>query len=287
MPDDPGWNSLNRRRFIAAAIGTGLQQQVEAAGQTNPLPSVRPPPPTVGLSAPPAGAGCSGTLSAYTGPKTITTAGTLIENKSIAGTVIVRANNVGFKNCKFAGFSGWGIDAENSSRLWVDHCTMIGDGGNSCILTGGDWKVTNSDLTGMDNGIMCQEGTGLAKGNYLHGLGGSADAHVDGIQLAGGQNGVIIRGNWIEAWDTSCVFIKCDWGPIKNVVVENNTLKNTSGKKTAATVYSYSVGTKLATDIHFRNNRMEKGNWFYLATDNSTPEFTGNVDFVTGAAIKG
>ena len=191
------------------------------------------------------------------------------------------------KNCSFTSFSGWGIDAEGSSGLWVDHCTMVGDGGNSCIRTGANWKVTNCNLSKMDNGIMVQGGIGLAEGNYIHSLGTTADAHVDGIQWAGSQNGVIIRGNWIEAWDTSCVFIKCDWGPITNVVVEGNTLKNTYGRKTAATVYSYSVGTKLATDIHFRNNRMEKGNWFYLATDNSTPEFTGNVDFVTGAPISG
>lgn len=132
---------------------------------------------------------------------------------------------------------------------------------------------------------MVQGDNWLCEGNYIHDLGGSSTAHVDGIQIAGTSKNGIVRGNWIESWDTSVIFVKCDFGPVDGIIVEGNTLKNAPGKLTAQTCYSYSVGTAKATNITIRNNRMEKGQWGYLAIQDSNPTFTGNVDFVTGKPI--
>jgi hypothetical protein len=241
---------------------------------------------TVGLSTPPVNVGCSGTLTLYAGPTTITGSGTILKDKLIKSSIRVQANNVQFVNCRIEFNDWWGINAEGYSGLLVDHCTMVGTmRNNSCILTGTNWRVTNSDLSRMENGIMVQGDNWLVEGNYIHDLGGDSTAHVDGIQIAGASKGGSIRNNWIESWDTSVLFIKCDFGPVDGILIEGNTLKNASGKLTAQTIYSYSVGTVKATNITIRNNRMQKGNWGYLALQDSTPVFTGNIDFDTGKAI--
>jgi hypothetical protein len=251
-----------------------------------PAPTPTPTPTTVGLASPPAGAGSSGTLTLYGGPTTITGSGTVLKDKLIKSPIRVQANNVQFINCRIEFNDYWGINAEGYSGLVVDHCTMVGAmRNNSCILTGTGWRVTNSDLSRMENGIMVQGDNWLCEGNYIHDLGGASTAHVDGIQIAGASKNGIVRGNWIESWDTSVIFVKCDFGPVDGVVVEGNTLKNAAGKSTAQTTYCYSVGTAKATNVAFKNNRMQKGTWGYLALQDSTPVFTGNVDYDTGKPI--
>jgi hypothetical protein len=249
-------------------------------------PPTSTPSTTVGLASPPVGVGCSGMVTAYSGPTTITAPGTIVKDKLVKSSMRVLANNVQFINCRIEFNDYWGIDAEGYSGLVVDHCTMVGAmRNNSCILTGTNWRITNCDLSRMENGIMVQGDNWLCEGNYIHDLGGSSTAHVDGIQIAGPSKNGIVRGNWIESWDTSVIFIKCDFGAVDSIVVEGNTLKNAPGKLTAQTIYSYSVGTARATNITIRNNRMERGNWGYLALQDSTPIFIGNVDYVTGQPI--
>jgi hypothetical protein len=115
----------------------------------------------------------------------------------------------------------------------------------------------------------------------------SSDPHVDGIQTQNCSNARII-GNWIESWDTSDIILKADGGPVNTVLVEGNTLiadpLHPPGVSYA--VYSYSVGSSLCTNVTIRNNRVQIGAYgAYFATNNSTPVYSGNVDYFTGAPI--
>ena len=55
------------------------------------------------------------TLTAYTGPMTITKDGTVIEGMIIDGTLVVDAANVTIKNCVIKNYGWWGIDGEGAA----------------------------------------------------------------------------------------------------------------------------------------------------------------------------
>lgn len=232
--------------------------------------------------------GAKGTLTAYTGPMTISVAGTVIDSKTITGMLLVRAANVTVKNCRINGNDYWGIDAEGSSGLTVTDCTFAGaNSGNSAILSGTNCKlIARCDIRGWENGITLQDGSAQVIGNYIHDLLAGPDGHYDGISVQGGQKGVLIKGNTVYSYDTSCVFIKADFGPIDDVTVDGNWLLNQAGKQTAAPVYAYGMPSKPATNIKITNNVLEKGwNGDYLLTQDCTPVFTGNTDAKTGAKV--
>ena len=67
------------------------------------------------------------TLTAYTGPMTITTPGTVIEGKIINGTLRVTAANVTIKNCVIQNYGFWGIDAEGAANITVQNCDFTGE----------------------------------------------------------------------------------------------------------------------------------------------------------------
>jgi hypothetical protein len=247
------------------------------------------PPAGPGLAAPPSGAVLTGlSRTTYTGSNPVSANNVTITRKNFNDTLVVSGSNCTITDCYFDAGSGWGIDADGATGLTVDHCTITGaQYNNSCILTGDNWEVLNCVLTGYENALMIQGGTGLAEGNYCHTLGGPPpDPHVDGFQIAGPCNGVIIRGNWIESWDTSCIIIKADAGDITNVTVTGNTLKNKTGQQTAYCIYTYAVGANSVSNVTVTNNRLQRGNGGYHADEGATGTvWTGNVDYVTGLPV--
>ena len=67
-------------------------------------------------------------LTAYSGPKTITTDGTVIEGKIITGSLRVTGDNVVIKNCTITFSDYWGIDAEGAKNITIQNCDIIGPG---------------------------------------------------------------------------------------------------------------------------------------------------------------
>lgn len=215
--------------------------------------------------------GAKGTLTTYTGSYTLSGTGTVIENKIFNKLLRIIGSNYTIKNCRWTASSGWGADCEGSTNVKIQNCTIVGSG-NSCVLTGNNTLVEYCDLSGYDNGIMLSGSTATLQYNYIHDLhpGAVGEAHVDGIQMGGGQDGVLIKGNSIRSWDTSCIIMKCDWGagsPIRNVTVDGNWFRNQLGRsQTAATIYVYSNQASVS-NIAITNNIMESGYTGYLATD--------------------
>lgn len=261
-------------------------------------PPVEPPPeptpdPTPTTTEPNATTtGSKGTLTAYSGSYTISGDDVVIKDKTLNKLLRVTGKNVTVENCRIQGASGWGIDGEGSTNLKVRNCTITGTG-NSCILTGDNTLVENCDLSGFDNGIMLSGATATILSNYIHYLhpGAVGEAHVDGIQMGGGQTKVLIKGNSIRSWDTSCIIMKCDWdskSSISNVTIDGNWLRNESGKQTAATIYAYSNKASVS-NIVITNNKIEPGYTGALATDTSAARnavtWTNNTHVSTGKAI--
>jgi hypothetical protein len=227
----------------------------------------------------------SGTnLTTYTGPMTISTEGTVIENKIINGTLRVTADNVVIKNCLVQNYGFWGIDAEGASNFTVQDSTFVGpgysDSSNAAIL--GSGTFLRNDISGSENGIVLDKGASTVKGNYIHDLAAAgADPHYDGISVQGGQHGVLIEDNTVIGRDTSDVFIKNDFGPISDVTVNHNFLAGDPG-------YNIYVDGRASggpiTDVTITDNYLKEGRYGYVSVDKSSPTISGNIESADGSS---
>jgi len=160
-------------------------------------------------------------------------------------------------------YAGQVFDAvELRGRLYVDHpdvvirrSKLVGDIYYAVYTTEGGVRLTieDCDITG---GVLIADGF-VGRRNHLHaavggtradgwifaandvllednridGLVGDTGAHVDGIQIMGGDN-VVIRRNYIDAASppienggvNAAVFFATDFGPISNIAVDCNML---------------------------------------------------------------
>jgi len=224
------------------------------------------------------------TLTAYTGPMTITKAGTVIEGQIINGSLTILAPDVIIKNCVIVYRGTWGIDAEGAKNITIQNCDITGPGysstANAAIL--GSGTFIGNDISKSENGIVLTGGASTVRGNYIHDLqAAGSDPHYDGISVQGGQNGVLIEANTIIGRDTSDIFIKNDFGPISNVTVRGNLLLGDSG-------YPIYVDGRASggpiTGVSILDNHIEKGGYGYYSIDKSSPVLSGNTEYLHGQA---
>lgn len=216
-------------------------------------------------------------LTNYTGPMTVTQNGTVIDGKIINGDIVIRAANVVIKNSRIMQRSYWGVDFENASNFTIQDCDIVGPGlagtGNSGLF--GSGTILRNDISGAENGINLSSGSSVIKGNYIHDLKApGTDPHYDGIQVFGGQNGVLIEDNTIIASDTSDVFISNIFGSVSNVTVNHNYLAGSVG----INIYvEGNRGNGTTTGVSLTNNTMEKGYYGYYSIVQSNPTLSGNI----------
>ncbi|SDG37937.1 hypothetical protein SAMN05216338_100192 [Bradyrhizobium sp. Rc2d] len=222
------------------------------------------------------------TLTAYTGPMTITTPGTVIDGVIIDGTLTIAAENVTIKNSVIQNYGFWGIDASAAAAIGnvtVQNCTLTASSSydtDSAIVGSGTFIGNN--ISNGENGFRLLDGASVVKGNYIHDLNDNfGDPHYDGIALQGGQNNVLVEHNTVIGRDTSDIFIKNDFGPISNVTVTDNLLLGDPKYGVPASdVYVYGPDT---TNVTVSNNYMQKPYWDYVAVSNANPTISGNVEW--------
>ncbi len=223
-------------------------------------------------------------LTTYSGPMTITQAGTVIEGQIINGSLRITAPNVIIKNCVINYDGWWGIDAEGAKNITVQNCDITGPGfaknANAAILGSGNF--IGNDISKSENGIVLTGGASTVKGNFVHDLqAAGADPHYDGITAQGGQNGVLIEGNTVISRDTSAIFIKNNFGPINDVTVKGNLLLGDAGYQVY--VDGRDKGGAI-TGVSIVDNHIEKGAYGYYSIDNSSPTMSGNTEYAHGKA---
>lgn len=233
------------------------------------------------------------TLTSYTGSSTISANGTVIDSKIInTSGLVVTGSNVIIRKCQINFTGWWGIDAETAANITIEDCTITGPGtggtANACILAYG--TIQRNNISNSGNGIVLASGSGgaVVKGNYVHTLrSADADEHYDGIAVQGVQDDVLIEDNHVEGRDTSCVFIKTDFGTVNNIRVNHNRLIN--DPVIGGPSYEiYSVegwgGVGVPTNISITNNVIQYGLYGYRSLE-GTVTWSGNVDYITGAPI--
>jgi len=244
----------------------------------------------------PGNTGYSGTLTAYTGPMTIKTPGTIIENVSISGMLTISAANVTIRNFKLNG-GQYGIIGSSPGLVIEDgeifNVTSAGYIGSNAILrrlnihdSGGDGLKLTSNV--------------LVEGCWIHRLGKKVDAHADGNQTRSGKN-LTFRGNNFDMpspgtpnfpgnpyKSNSNFIISTAVGPIDNILIESNWLNGGN-----YTIYSIDKerGYGSPTNVRVINNIFGRDNGGYpnkitgRIRTGTFAEWSGNVWEDTGELL--
>jgi hypothetical protein len=173
---------------------------------------------------------------------------------------------------------------------------------DSAVYMGTNSVARRLKTVGYVNGVIFGGGTQLLEDSLIWKLGGAADEHFDGCVPRGGgfnvqengqqvdgipQKGVTIRHNTIYGRDTSCIFCKPDFGPVVDLLIENNQLL--ADPENGASGYPiYAVTNPSMPPIEgvvVRNNKIQKGRYGYASLEDNDPVWEGNVDYDTGKAI--
>lgn len=167
------------------------------------------------------------TLTPYTGPSTITTAGTIIDSKTITSALIIKANNVTIKNCRIAVPNAAFIilnDSGNTGFLLqdteIDGLNTVTDG---AAIGGRNYTALRCNIHGTGDGVKLGDNVTI-QDSYIHDLYGGNDSHNDGMQCSDGTNVRILHNTILPVYTgaTSCIIIKADFGPITDLIFDSN-----------------------------------------------------------------
>jgi len=133
-------------------------------------------------------------LTAYTGPDTIRTAGTVIENKNIS-CLAIEAANVVIRNSKLVAPADgcfYGIDMRSGSLVIQDSEINCVNGRGTGIAWG-HFAAKRVYIHDCENALEMGEGSSV-EDSYLSAREATSEGHGDDIQSQGGNN-VVIRHN--------------------------------------------------------------------------------------------
>jgi hypothetical protein len=219
------------------------------------------------------------TLTAYTGPLVITTAGTVIDGKDITGGLVINAANVVVKNSKIHGDGSEesvGIYTNNGSSTITD--TEIYNFGTG--LTYGNFTATRVNIHDVSYDGAKLSSNGTIQDSWIHDPKPTPDAHFDGIQV---QNGVvntsILRNNIdVSSADNAgtALFLCPDLGPSTNgpLTVTGNYL---DGGQFTVAILDGNNGAYFIRDITFSSNRFGPNHAYGYVNRNVPVTQSGNV----------
>lgn len=203
------------------------------------------------------------TLTPYTGPMTITTAGTVIDGKLISGDLNIVANNVTVKRSKVQGGRiNTGYSAQSGAVI-EDVEIDAGRSVSSCIGES-NFTARRVNLHGCGQGVNAYNFT--LTDSYIHDLYGENVVHSEAILGYGG--GIVVRHNYLSgnygatgSWSPTdggmsssvSFYTHGSWGPMNNVVFEQNRLNVGGGARDYAGFCLYAGGSLMSNGT-FRDN---------------------------------
>lgn len=166
-------------------------------------------------------------LTTWSGDRTVTVAGTVINGLNITGCLIINANNVTVRNSRIGtggGCSDYVVRSFNRTGTLIED-TEIVLGGNETKGIAFDgytarrvWFHGGSDCAHMGLNVLIEDSFCDIP------AGGPADGpHYDGFQSDGGRN-IVIRHNTIRVpySQTSAILMSTNTSPITDVTIVNN-----------------------------------------------------------------
>ena len=238
------------------------------------------------------------TLTAYTGPCTITTANTVIDSKTITcgGNLDIRASGVVIRRSHFIGGVSYAGITVLSGSLTIEDSWIENRVCRDCSVDapGGTFTIRRTDISGSNRYVFC-ESTCRLEDNWLHdsGLSTNGDEHASAVRVQ--QNATLIHNSLHCSYTDPQGERGCsadmsgypDFAPIRNNTMIRNLFRaNNVGQYYCA--YGGATGGKPysndptnATNIVFRENIFERGPNGRCGTGWAITDFacnrTGNV----------
>jgi hypothetical protein len=268
-----------------APVTTTTAAPATTTTTVQPTTTTTQPPQTGWPSASNTGVPAGTALSAYTGSCTITTAGTVIDAKTInCGSMTISASNVTIKRSIING-NAFSVVRPNSSGFVMSDTEITCNGAEGAYaINGGDGAViSRMNIHDCENAIESGSNSTF-QDSYVHNFRAAGAPHYDGVSIDGGQSNVMIRHNTIILLQnqTSAVMIDNYFGAVSNITVDNNNLAGGG-----YTVYSDDqFNSNSISGVRFTNNRMGSGSWGYANIGRAQPYSAGNYDATTGATIQ-
>ena len=221
----------------------------------------------------------------------IDTPGVVIEGLDIAGSVKINAPNVTLRNSRIkSGDYQVVMVGKSITGVVVQNCSIDGQRSGGQGIAGQGAFIANN-IANTSDGIDVRGDDTLIQDNYIHDMAQPTGAHPDGIQADGGFSNLSIIHNTVvnELGDNSSLMLDNYWGPIKNVLINDNQFLGGG-----YTVYLNEMakqpngGGGPVTNVRFTNNIVSKGGWGYLSLATqlgNVPVISGNVDSVTRALL--
>jgi hypothetical protein len=236
----------------------------------------------------------------YDGYSILKTEGQIIENQKIDGILYVCANDITIRNCwiavgaltKPSVIQVKGSDYPQGvgtypTGILIEHCE-IGDE----AVPSGNRGISGPNVTVRYNNIHHGEDGGVLGSNcvweynYIHdltGYVGNPDPHSDGLQAQDGISHIIIRNNTIMNNLNAAIILKSDFGPIDDVLIQNNYLDGGNYM-----VYSRAgLDYPAPTNVRLIDNTFGRDYNFGLISADGTIINQGNIWVDTGELIPG
>jgi hypothetical protein len=211
-------------------------------------------------------------LTAYSGPTTITTNGTVIDSKTITGDLQIKATDVVIKNSKITNGSVYTPDGATNYSFTLQDSEVSNPGGvgsaGRTMVGEANFTVLRSEISGGNRGIYCRKNC-TVQDSYVHGIQVVDNLHASAIRVSQGakliHNTVLCDAPDINS-DGGCSADLTgypDFEPVKNNTMQGNLFKATTGGFCAyggtSTGKPYSNASDNATYIVFKDNVFERG----------------------------
>lgn len=211
------------------------------------------------------------TLTAYSGPCTITAANTVIDGKTVSCDLVIRASNVVIRNSRIEG----SVAAENNpdySFTISDSEVRLGQAGAGGATGIGEANFTalRVEVTGGNRSILCASNC-TVRDSWVHGqnITGTVRVHASGIRQSQGSTllhnaiGCDAENTPAEGGCSAGLTGYGDFEPVRDNRVEKNLFLETTG---GACAYGGSSGDdgskpygKDAANVRFIDNVFQRG----------------------------
>jgi hypothetical protein len=261
--------------FAAQTTAPATTKPPTTAPPTTAPPTTKPPTTAPPTTAPPTsgwpdaantGVPTGTTLSAYTGPCTITAANTVIDAKTVGCNLLIRAAGVQIKRSLINGTVATDENSTAYSFTITDSDVRVGAREGTGVGAV-NFTATRVEVTGGNRSMHCYRSCTI-QDSFVHGQfrDASGVTHESGIRMG---SGATIRHNSItcdapdvppDAGCSAGLTGYGDFATVQNNLIENNLFKPTTGGFCA--YGGSSAGKPFSSDtrgIVFRNNVFERG----------------------------
>lgn len=218
--------------------------------------------------------------------------GLVVENVVFDRAVIVAANNVTFRNCRWKFSSDYymlRVEGDYSGIVVEDsEFDGLGSASINAAVAGPGWTLRRVDIQGVQDGAKLSRNTNVYD-SWIHNLWTtSPDPHYDALQNIGGLNNVI-KHNTLDAGvgegRNAAIMLREYYGKVDNILVEDNRLLG--GGWTFACCSNEGFG--LPSNIRLLNNRFGPNAYGPVAAGGNDRVLirSGNVWDATGEPLPG